>query len=281
MLGISQPVSVLPEAAQNLINEFSRAEAAIVAATAQEGATNFRSSSASSSPQEAEKPYRLNAESGAAVIPVSGTLIAKKTPCMKQYPDLFNVTACDELRAAIAAALADERVSVICFDFDSPGGQVLGIPEAAGTILAARDAKPCIAFSAGLMCSAAYWLAAQCDAVFASPSATVGSIGVFMAFLDTSRRLEANGYRMELFSTGKYKGAGVTGTLTPAQRERYQEQVEALFAEFKEALSPRGIPPEAMQGQTFFGAEASRFRLVDGFALDPEQAIRFFNGVKK
>lgn len=276
MLNVSQIAAILPLAAQAAIDEFSRAEAAILARAAS-GAPERVPARAASDPAPL---YALDAETGTAVIPLRGTLISRRTPCMAQYPNLFNVCACDELRAAIFAAMKDEKVKRIALDIDSPGGTVTGVPEVAATIRACRLAvKPVIAFSGGMCCSAAYWIAAQANAFFVSPSATTGSIGVFMAFIDTSRKLASEGYKVELFTTGKYKGAGVTGELTDAQRERFQAQVERVFADFKGALAHRGLDESLMQGQTFYGADAAALRLADGLALDVAQAARFFSEI--
>ena len=275
MLNVSQIAAILPLAAQAAIDEFSRAEAPILSRAAS-GAPERVPARAASEPAPL---YALDAETGTAVIPLRGTVISRRTPCMAKYPELFNVCACDELRAAISAALKDDKVKCVALDVDSPGGTVTGVPEVAGTIASARAVKPVVAFSGGMCCSAAYWIAAQASAFFVSPSATTGSIGVFMAFIDTSRKLAAEGYKVELFTTGKYKGAGVTGELTDAQRERFQAQVERVFADFKAALAHRGLDEALMQGQTFYGADAAALRLADGLALDVAQAARIFGSL--
>lgn len=276
MLAVSQPVAVHPLAAPAIVDAFARAERAVLnaeAAAAALAAKNARPPAAAPAPEEPPtKPYRI--EERVAVVPLSGTILARRTACMKKFPAMFDVAACDEFSAAVLAASLDPDADMIALDVDSPGGQVRGVPEAAGAVLAARERKPVCAFTAGACCSAAYWIASQANAVFASPSASVGSIGVFMAFLDTSRKMENEGLRVELFSTGKYKGAGVTGSLTEAQREHFQAEVLEIFDEFRAAVAPRGIPEEAMQGQTFSGRRAAAARLIDGFALTPLQAAR-------
>ena len=59
-----------------------------------------------------------------------------------------------------------------------------GTPELAQAVADASRDKFVYAFSAGQMCSAAYWVASQCDAIYATPSARVGSIGVILPFVD-------------------------------------------------------------------------------------------------
>ena len=53
--------------------------------------------------------------------------------------------------------------------------------------------KPVYAFSSGLMCSAAYWVASQAQAIYVTPSARVGSIGVVQPVVDESEALRSQG----------------------------------------------------------------------------------------
>ncbi len=80
-----------------------------------------------------------------------------------------------EVVEAARAADADLRVSTIVFDIDSPGGLVKGAHEAAVAISELR--KPTLARVSGQACSAAYWLAAACDTIEASPTSQLGSVG--------------------------------------------------------------------------------------------------------
>lgn len=201
-------------------------------------------------------------DDGVAVFAVSGVIGRK-------FSGLLNssgVTSVDVLSRMIRAAADDDRVTGILLDIDSPGGTVTGVPEAAGVVAYAATKKPVVAFSDGMMCSAAYWLAVPADAIFAAPSADVGSIGVYSAVLDQSRAFEIAGLKTELFKTGKYKGMGVPGTpLTDDQRAWLQADVDKVFQWFRGAVtSNRGaVPDEAMQGQTMFAYEAKENGLID------------------
>jgi ClpP class serine protease len=97
-------------------------------------------------------------------------------------------------------------------DIDSPGGTVAGTPELAAAVSALDQKKPVYAFSSGLMASAAYWIASQARAIYATPSAQVGSIGVVQAVVDRSAAINAAGIKVEVFSVGKYKAMGAPGT---------------------------------------------------------------------
>jgi signal peptide peptidase SppA len=187
---------------------------------------------------------------------------------------------CDlaDIRQEIAAALVDDGIKGIVLDIDSPGGTVTGVEETAGMIESARAVMPIIAHTSGMACSAAYWIGSAASALYVEPSAVVGSIGVYMAMLDTSRAMDAAGVKVDLIKStdSPLKAAGFPGTsLTDAQRADLQAGVDHIYAKFSAAVS-RNRPKagrETMQGQTFFGDQAAANGLADSIA-SLDQTIR-------
>lgn len=166
---------------------------------------------------------------------------------------------------AVNEAAANDAVQAVLLDIDSPGGSVNGTPELAQAVADLSRQKYVYAFTAGQMCSAAYWIASQCDAIYMTPSARVGSIGVIASILDDSEALREDGIKIEVFAAGKYKSLGTSGvSLTEEQRLWMQENVEEIAAEFRAAVLARGrkIPEEAMEGQTFSAKVAMRLNLA-------------------
>lgn len=180
------------------------------------------------------------------------------------------VTSVDIFTRLVQTAAADEEVDALLLSFDSPGGQVMGTPEAAKAVANARAVKPVVSYADGLCDSAAYWIASQADVVYATPSADVGCIGCYMALIDSSRAYETEGYHVNLFKSGKYKGMGYPGTsLTDEQRAMLQSDVDRIAAEFKAAVRSgrgRNISDDVMQGQSFSVEEAQRVGLIDSVA---------------
>jgi signal peptide peptidase SppA len=211
---------------------------------------------------ERESNPLLSVENGIASVRVHG-------PLMRQ-PDLFSVllfgaTDMDQVSAAISEAVEREDVDALLLDIDSPGGTVNGTPELGQAIADAAKRKTVYAFSAGQMSSAAYWIASQADAIYATPSARVGSIGVLLPFVDSTEKLRNQGIKVEVFAAGKFKAMGTPGvSLTEEQRELIQSDIEEIAADFKAAVLARGrrIPDEAMEGQTFSARKAQRFNLA-------------------
>ena len=204
----------------------------------------------------------LSVTDGVGIIDLHG-------PLMRQ-PDLissllFGATDMNEVTDAIHEAVQRDDVQSILIDIDSPGGTVNGTPELAQAVADAAKLKSIYAFSAGQMCSAAYWIASQCDAVYATPSARVGSIGVMLPFIDSTEKFRSEGLNVEVFAAGKFKGMATPGVpLTEDQRALIQSDIEEIAADFKAAVLARGrkIPDSAMEGQSFSARNAQRLNLA-------------------
>jgi signal peptide peptidase SppA len=204
----------------------------------------------------------LSIEDGVGIVSLDGPLI-RRPGLIESW--LFGAVDTEDAIGAIREAVKNEKVDAILLDIDSPGGTVNGTPELAEAVADASREKFVYAFSGGLMCSAAYWVASQCDAIYASPSARIGSVGVIIPFLDSAEAYRQAGLHMEVFASGKFKSIGTPGTsLTDEQRELLQGEVEEIFADFRTAVLTRGrkIPDEAMEGQTFSARQAQRHNLA-------------------
>ena len=224
-------------------------------------------------PKKATENPLLTIEDGIGVIAIEGAILRK--------PDLFarvflGATSSEEIGEALREAAGRNDIKAVFLNIDSPGGTVAGTPELAAAVASLNERKPVYAFSSGLMCSAAYWVASQARAIYATPSAQVGSIGVVQAVVDSSAAIDKAGIKVEVFSVGKYKAMGAPGTaLTDDQRELIQSNLAEIAAEFHDAVLSRGraIPAEAMEGQTFSGKQAQRHNLA-GMVPDRAEAMR-------
>jgi signal peptide peptidase SppA len=211
---------------------------------------------------DASRNALLSVSDGIGIIDLHG-------PLMRQ-PDLisallFRATDMNEVTDAIQEAVQRDDVQSILIDINSPGGTVNGTPELAQAVADAAKLKTTYAFSAGQMCSAAYWIASQCDAIYATPSARVGSIGVMLPFIDSTEKFRSEGLKVEVFAAGKFKGMATPGVpLSEEQRALIQSDIEEIATEFKTAVLARGrkIPDSAMEGQSFSARNAQRLNLA-------------------
>ena len=224
-------------------------------------------------PKKATENPLLTIEDGIGVIVIEGPILRKPDLIARVF---LGATSSEEIGEALREAAGRNDIKAVFLNIDSPGGTVAGTPELAAAVASLNERKPVYAFSSGLMCSAAYWVASQARAIYATPSAQVGSIGVVQAVIDSSAAIDKAGIKVEVFSVGKYKAMGAPGTaLTDDQRELIQSNLAEIAAEFHDAVLSRGraIPAEAMEGQTFSGKQAQRHNLA-GMVPDRAEAMR-------
>ena len=219
----------------------------------------------------APKPYKAGS---VGVIPLHGVIGKSLSPLDK----MTGAVDLNDFANALEEFENDDEVITILVDISSPGGTVTGVEEV-GTMLA-RSKKATVAFTDTEMASAAFWIGSQADRVVATPSATVGSIGVYMAFADVSKAYESMGVKMEVIKSGTLKGAGIEGTsLSEGQRADLQEQVNAIHAEFRSAVKAKrsSVKDEDMEGQVFSGRKAASKGLVTGLTTSITSLISELN----
>ena len=188
----------------------------------------------------------------------------------------------DQVRESFDSAVVDANITDIVLVFDSPGGTVPGVPEFARHIREACTAngKRLHAYTDSLCASAAYWIASACDRIVCSPTATLGSIGVYVAFEDRSAANEMAGIKLNLIKAGKYKDM-YSDARPPTTEElgMMQGSVDSIWAMFKSSVfEGRGgaVVESSMEGQCFMGAAAVVAGLADELCPDLETFIMNF-----
>jgi signal peptide peptidase SppA len=198
-----------------------------------------------------------------AMIPIRGVITSG-------LPSIFRMVGYSDtaqISAWLASAVADPSITQILLCIDSPGGMVTGTPELAAEVAAADLIKPVYAHTAGMIASAAYWIASQARAIYCTPSSEIGCIGVYQITYDQSKYLEANGIRATMFKSGDLKAAGHPDfPLTESQAAYLQAEIDALGTLFRETVvSKRStVAPDTMRGQSFLGTQAASLGLVAG-----------------
>lgn len=225
---------------------------------------------ASSDPFEAMKD-RVEMVGDVAVVKMEGVMLRD---------DPFCGTGCLERAELIQNLSADNKVAAVVLKINSPGGQVNGLEQLSAAIRG--SSKPVVAFcNAGLIASAAYWVACSATEVYtSSKSDRVGSIGAFITVLDLQKRYEMMGVKpIEVYapqSTEKnqpIRDLLKTGDETAIKAELAQlvNQFVAHVKEMRgEKLNAQAGDP--FKGKTYFAAEAQAIGLTDG-TLTLSQAI--------
>lgn len=210
---------------------------------------------------------RVGYQSGSvAVLPLYGTIF----PRANLISEYSGGTSLQQWAASFDEAVNDPRVDAILIDVHSPGGSTFLVSETAARIRAARSEKPIVAIANALCASAAYHLASQASELVASPSALVGSLGVFMAHTDWSRWEDAAGIKTTLIAAGRYKVEGNEHEpLEPEARAALQRLVDDIYALFvRDVASARGktaaqIEAGYGEGRVLTASQALEESMVD------------------
>jgi signal peptide peptidase SppA len=173
-------------------------------------------------------------------------------------------------RRALRAAATDSNVRGIMLDIDSPGGHVAGTEELSRDVSAAARKKPVHAHIDDMGASAALWVASQASRISANSTASVGSIGVFAVLYDESERMDAEGVKVHVISTGEHKGAGAPGApITDAQLADFQAHVDGINNHFRAAMTTGRAHDDRFDidavsdGRTFLASDARALGIID------------------
>lgn len=174
-----------------------------------------------------------------AVLPLFGTIF----PRANLFIETSGGTSAEIYGKAFDELVKNPDIGAIVLDVDSPGGQVSGVEELSKKIFSARGTKPIVAVANHLAASAAYWIATAADELVVTPSAEVGSIGVFTLHEDISKSLEVEGVKVTLISEGKFKTEGNPyEPLSEEAHQAIQERVAEYYESFIKAVARnRGV----------------------------------------
>jgi len=206
---------------------------------------------------------------GVVVLPVYG-MISHRANMLSEFS---GGTSTQKLTWNFRDAMNDPNVGTVVFDVDSPGGTIDGVPELAAELFAARGKKKTIAVANTLSASAAYWLSAMADEIVVSPSAMVGSIGVYTMHEDISSLNEKMGVKSTVISAGKYKAETHPYAPLSAEAHEYlQDQVDAAYSMFvSDVAKARGTTKKEVtdgygQGRVVSAQQAVKAGLADRVA---------------
>jgi ClpP class serine protease len=204
----------------------------------------------------------LEIHNGIAIVPVHG-ILGKHLSMIEMLCGGYDL---EMLNRQCLALMNRGDVETVVFHFNTPGGAAAGVADSAQCMLdLAATGRRTVAYC-DAACSGGMWLAAACDEISCGNSAMLGSISALCAILDESKAYEMEGLAMQVFTDGRLKGAGISGTsLTEEQRADIQSRVEHIGAMFKSFMLSRrpGLTDDLMQGQWFYGDQALANGLAD------------------
>ena len=168
----------------------------------------------------------------------------------------------DQLREAAD----DPMVEAIVLRVDSPGGTPAAAEEIISDMEYAKTKKPVVVSMGDMATSAAYYVSAHADRIYASPDTFTGAVGVIWTFSDISGWMKQEGYNVSVVKSGDKKDMGSSSrALTTDERAYAQQIVNESFERFiKDVTTQRMVARSDIEdGRVIRGDDALRINLVD------------------
>lgn len=215
---------------------------------------------------------------GVGVIPIEGTLVHKG----KFLGQSSGETSYEGVQARVGRAMRDPAVKGVVLEVDSYGGEVAGAFQTAKMIAQLSAAKPTLAILTDFAMSAGYLMASAARQIVMPESGAAGSIGALIMHADFTQKLENDGVKVTLISSGAFKTEGQPVVpLSDGARARMQARVDAtrgmmadLIGSFRGHRLSAGAAL-ATEAQSYDAGAAVRAGLVDGI-IDPQTAFDAF-----
>lgn len=176
----------------------------------------------------------------------------------------------DTLAQLIEASAGDEDVAALVLRINSGGGSVFASEVIRQQLLDARAAgKPVVVSMGGIAASGGYYIAAQADEIWATPTTITGSIGVFAAIPTVEELLGRFGVFTDGVGTTELAGSlRVDRPLNPVLAESLTSAVQFTYRKFLQIVAEgRDMELEQVdkhaQGRVFGAADALEYGLVD------------------
>ncbi|QDF67154.1 signal peptide peptidase SppA [Shewanella sp. SNU WT4] len=178
----------------------------------------------------------------------------------------------------IRKAKYDYQIKALVLRVDSPGGSAFASEQIRQELLSFKAAgKPVVVSMGSYAASGGYWISADADYIFASPSTITGSIGIFGLFTSFQDSLASLGIYTDGVATNDWAGLSLTRPLSPAVAAVIQRSIDKGYQEFLSIVATgRKMSIEAVdaiaQGRVWTGEEAVGLGLVDKLG-DMDNAI--------
>lgn len=172
--------------------------------------------------------------------------------------------------SAIRRAKKDENVKGLVLRINSGGGSAFASEIIRQELLEFQESgKPYYVSMGRLAASGAYWVSADADQIWASPTTITGSIGIFGAIPTFNRALASAGVFSDGESTSPVAGASnLTRGLSSDATSLMQQSIEYGYAQFIDIVAKgRGLDHKTVEkvagGRVYSGIKAQEIRLVD------------------
>ncbi|MBT5187424.1 MAG: signal peptide peptidase SppA [Kordiimonadaceae bacterium] len=175
----------------------------------------------------------------------------------------------DTLSRQLRGARLDKNVKAVVLRVDSPGGSAFASELIRQEVLLLKKAgKPIIASFASVAASGGYWISANADEIWASPTTITGSIGIFGAIPNIEGTLAAIGITTDGVGTTSLSSAPLYKPLPQKLKNIIQSNIENGYQRFLNIVAEgRNMTTsdvnEIAQGRVWTGLKAKEIGLVD------------------
>ena len=172
----------------------------------------------------------------------------------------------------------DDNIKAVVLRVDSPGGSAFASEQIRQEVLALQKAnKPVVVSMGSVAASGGYWISADADYIFATPTTITGSIGIFGLITTFEKTLANLGIHTDGVATSDWGGQSLTRTLSPQVSAVIQRGIERGYREFINIVaSGRDMSPQEVdkiaQGRVWTGVNALKLGLIDELG-DMPQAV--------
>lgn len=216
--------------------------------------------------QAGERVIEVIRQGSDAIIPVSGPLTYRSD----FWTWWFGGTSYEDIRFKLSACVADPNVERVILVFDTPGGEVTGITEAAEAISQCK--KPTVAVVDPTCASAGLWLASQCKRIVSVKSGEIGSLGVQAVTASYAQYFADKGIDLKIFraAISPDKNLGHPYEKRTEKADEYlQTRIDKWGDKFVGAVARgRGVTASEVlskfgQGRMFEAEDAKDIGLID------------------
>jgi protease-4 len=196
---------------------------------------------------------------GVSVIRLEGTMVTGEA---YDSETIGSEVVGRELRQAADNPMVD----AIVLRVNSAGGTPAAAQEIIGDLEYAKTRKPVVVSMGDMGTSAAYYVSAHADRIYANPDTFTAGVGVVWTFSDISRWMEKEGYNVSIVKSGSKKDMGSTARPLSADEEEYARKIVTdSFENFiADIMAQRVITRSDIEdGRVIRGADALKINVID------------------
>lgn len=206
-----------------------------------------------------------------AVVYANGTIMDGKQP--------QGTAGGDTVSRHLREARLNNKVKAVILRVNSPGGSAFASELIRQEVLLLKKAgKPVVVSMGSLAASGGYWISANADEIWASPTTITGSIGIFGAIPNFEGTLAAIGINTDGVGTTPLSVAGLSKPLPEKVKVIIQSNIESGYDRFLNIVAEgRNMTVEQVheiaQGRVWTGNKALELGLVDKLGTFDEAVV--------